>query len=666
MKIFNSASSLKNAPRQWFSVNNAAKEAEPVEILIFDQIGKDWWTGDGVAAKDFAETLKGIPSNREIVVGINSPGGNVWDGLAIYNMLQQRKDKVTTRIDGIAASIASIIALAGKDTQIPENALMMIHRAWGMAVGNAEDMTKLAAELEKHDGILANIYVEKTGKSLKEIQDAMSEETWFTGKEAKEFGLANTLTKAVSVNASFDFSNCKNLPAALRGAGVNNQTVNTPTAPAAPLGGTTPTQTMTEPTAQVPVAPVAIAPSEPSGDVKALQASLDRIQNQLKAERENRISRDLDQLVIENRLTVDAAKEWLPKCIADESILASLKKLPQVSPGAEPVNGVITGGKSVARQALEGKTGKDRVEFLKNNWNALQRGGIPLTPMAANTVDTALTTDMLKSSFIVVLQNRLPALNNFTRNFGVDMAKPESKLQVPIVTAGGTAQEGATDFEDATNFVTTVDNVEIDPIRVTAGAHLTPAQLNSGITMQLVSAAKANEFADKIQGIVNAIITTSNFTATPVVSASGAFGQSEMNALWAVIAKAGTKNIMLHQDYFKQLLPGTLENFNALANNIPGWDNVSLNTYWTGAEANTYGFACAQEAIGIAAGLPLASPNRGAAGTIASTLTVPGLELTVELQEWYSNKTKTDWANWEVYFAAAKGDGSAGVLLKSQ
>ncbi|MFZ9364244.1 MAG: head maturation protease, ClpP-related, partial [Arenimonas sp.] len=221
----------------WFSIRDA-KPAEPVEILIYDQIGKDWFGGDGVSSKEFAEALKGIDNKRQIRVCINSPGGNVWDGLAIYNMLRARKENVTCRVDGVAASIASVIALGGGKLEMPKNSLMMIHDPSGLVMGNAEDMREMADQLEKHADILAGIYAEKSGKSREKMRSLMRDETWFTGDEAQAMGLCDFAMEPVKIAANFDFKAFRRVPAALA------KTNNTP--PQAAAGQHTPNKMQTE------------------------------------------------------------------------------------------------------------------------------------------------------------------------------------------------------------------------------------------------------------------------------------------------------------------------------------------------------------------------------------------------------------------------------------
>ena len=141
----------------------AASAGETATIQIFDQIGEDWFGGSGLSGKQFSDVLNEV-GNGPLLVEINSPGGNVWDGLSIYNQLRGRRAPVTTRVVGIAASIASIIALAGDKVEMADAALMMIHDPSGMASGTSEDMRKMADALDQHAQVLVGVYAKKTRK----------------------------------------------------------------------------------------------------------------------------------------------------------------------------------------------------------------------------------------------------------------------------------------------------------------------------------------------------------------------------------------------------------------------------------------------------------------------------------------------------------------------
>ena len=186
--------------KTWFTITNTAATSA-AEIDIFDSIGEY-----GVTAKDFSAQLKAIPSGRDITVRINSPGGSVFDGWAIFNMLAERRDRVTAKIIGVAASMASIVALAAKRVVAASNATIMIHNPAAITIGESSDMRETADMLDKMRGPLVRAYMTKTGKSEQAVEAAMDATTWFTAQEAKDWGLVDEITGAVQVAASFDLS----------------------------------------------------------------------------------------------------------------------------------------------------------------------------------------------------------------------------------------------------------------------------------------------------------------------------------------------------------------------------------------------------------------------------------------------------------------------------
>jgi len=178
------------------------KTDDTAEVWIYDEIGENFW-GEGITAKGFVSDLNKLDV-KNIDLHINSPGGNVWDGQAIFNAVQRHPAKVTTYIDGLAASIASTIALAGDEVIMADNSLMMIHNAWNGSMGNAKEHRATADLLDKVDDTLTGIYVNKTGKKESEIQSAMEDETWFTASEAVEFGLADSTSEGLDVAAKLN------------------------------------------------------------------------------------------------------------------------------------------------------------------------------------------------------------------------------------------------------------------------------------------------------------------------------------------------------------------------------------------------------------------------------------------------------------------------------
>ncbi|MGN7134568.1 head maturation protease, ClpP-related [Rhodococcoides corynebacterioides] len=190
----------------WWRINNAATDG-PTEILIYGEIGWSFWD-DSVTAIDFVNELREIDTDR-IDVRINSPGGDVFDGIAIMNALRAHKAKVTTYIDGIAASAASFIAMAGDDVVIRRNAEMMIHDAWGVSVGNAEDMREMSTRLDQISDNIASMYADKAGGGVAKWRTAMKTETWYSDKEALDAGLVDRIDKGTATQAAknrFDLS----------------------------------------------------------------------------------------------------------------------------------------------------------------------------------------------------------------------------------------------------------------------------------------------------------------------------------------------------------------------------------------------------------------------------------------------------------------------------
>lgn len=203
-----------------------ARSESEADVLIYEQIGEDFW-GDGISAKRLVQDLATLDVER-INLRINSPGGNAFDGQAIYNALVRHPATVTTYIDGVAASIASVIALAGERVVMAENALFMIHDPWGIAVGNVEDMMKMADLLDKCADTLVTVYARKSPRDRAELRDAMRDETWFSAAEAAEWGFVDEVEEPVQAAAlsRFDLKSLgfRNVPAALLGRAEDTDT----------------------------------------------------------------------------------------------------------------------------------------------------------------------------------------------------------------------------------------------------------------------------------------------------------------------------------------------------------------------------------------------------------------------------------------------------------
>lgn len=181
----------------------ASSKKDTAEIVMYGTIGEDdnW---DDVTAKQFSNDLKQYENYKNIDLRINSPGGSVFAGQAIYTMLKRHSAKITVYIDGVAASIASLIAMAGDKVIMPANAVMMIHNPWSFAIGNSSDMRKSADTLDKiRDSMLA-AYISKTGMDKDELIALLDEETWMTAETAVEKGFADEVEESVKIAACLD------------------------------------------------------------------------------------------------------------------------------------------------------------------------------------------------------------------------------------------------------------------------------------------------------------------------------------------------------------------------------------------------------------------------------------------------------------------------------
>ena len=176
--------------------NPAIRSAAPVDntISMFGPIGSDY-SDAGVTEKRIAAALRSI-GNQEVEVSINSPGGDFFEGVAIYNMLREHPAKVTIKVMGVAASAASVVAMAGDEIQIGKASSIMIHNSWTIGVGNRHDMTKLSSAMEIFDGAMADVYASSTGLDVAEIAVLMDAETWLKGEAAIERGFATALLPA--------------------------------------------------------------------------------------------------------------------------------------------------------------------------------------------------------------------------------------------------------------------------------------------------------------------------------------------------------------------------------------------------------------------------------------------------------------------------------------
>lgn len=190
-----------SAMERWNGGIKAAK-SDDNSISVFDVIGADWY-GEGVTASRIAASLRSI-GGAGVTVNINSPGGDMFEGLAIYNLLREYEGKVTVKVLGLAASAASIIAMAGDEVQIGRGAFLMIHNCWVYAMGNRHDLTQIATDMEPFDKAMNDIYGARTGLDTATIDAMMDAETYIGGSDAVDKGFADRLLSADEISDDDD------------------------------------------------------------------------------------------------------------------------------------------------------------------------------------------------------------------------------------------------------------------------------------------------------------------------------------------------------------------------------------------------------------------------------------------------------------------------------
>lgn len=697
----------------WLSYSPRASVHEPAVLQIFDQIGEDWFGGSGISAKAFSDALQSVGPGP-LVVEINSPGGNVWDGLAIYNMLRGRQAPVTTRVVGIAASIASIIALAGDTVEMAEASLFMIHDPSGMVAGTSEDMRKMANALDQHAEILAGIYTKRTGKTSAQIRAAMTAETWFTAQEAIQFGLADKITEQLAMAACWHpRAVTKTAPETVRsnlrrgleqyaeglaGDGLEKQTVLDAEALVA---GKAPTEDkirtanawwgrnerFLEAEANTPADVAANLWGGAAGRdwFKALYAQLEVEEGETtdntlstgstNAADDGATTAPTSQQTPHNMTdpnTVVAAAPSAPTALDIDAIVAKAvaaaisAKTPTAAPAPEPVAPVRIEnlGNALLEKHKGFQAGNDRRKFLVANHSELLRQSAIHAPQNANTFASGLVVDYLADAVITVAATRLALVSAFSRNVGLDNLRPRASVQVKKYTTGTAAQTNPTSWE--TNNDSTLAATAVTVNQISKNFTVTQQELNQGFMLSDLAAGSADLFAYGISDVLTALMVSGNYGAATVIGTAANFDTSDLPAILALAKNYRSKNLILDGGHIARLQFSSASNtfpdsrLELLANGRFGFDVVAENNRWTSAEANTAGFVCGPDAIAIASGLPV--------GMIAgefleqrAVTTANGLSCLLSV--WYSRASRAHMASYDIMFGAAAADTTQAEVL---
>lgn len=706
-----------NKKTDWLYYQPAASAGETATIQIFDQIGEDWFGGSGLSGKQFSDVLNEVGSGP-LLVEINSPGGNVWDGLSIYNQLRGRRAPVTTRVVGIAASIASIIALAGDKVEMAEAALMMIHDPSGMASGTSEDMRKMADALDQHAEVLVGVYAKKTGKTPEAIRAAMKAETWFTTQEAIAFGLVDKPIKQLAMAAKWHpRAVAKTAPPTVKsnlergirqyeeglgGSGLEEATV----IEARNLAkGEEPTEAKVkkavawwnrnerflEAEADTPADVAANLWGGAAGRdwFRALAAQME--EDEELAEPEDKIStgsndaggqngvtntpqpaQTTDTHMSDNTTVAAAAPAAAPAASVDlTAILAKLSaleaslKAPAAAPAPEPVRPVIQNlGNPLLEKHKSFQAGAERRKFLIENHSELIRQNQIHAPQNTNTFTSSLVVDYLADAVITIATNKLAMLDGFSRNVGLDNLRPRATVRVKRFTTGSVAQTNTSNFE--TNDDSTLVATTVSVNQITKSFSLTQQELNQGFQLADLAQGSADLFANGISDVVTALMVSANYDAPVTIGTAANFDTSDLPAILALAKNYRSKSLILDGGHLARLQFSAAANtfpdgrYAALANGKFGFDLIAENNRWTSAVANTVGFVCGPDAIAIASGLPV---GMIAGEFIEQRVVTTANGLSALLSVWYSRASRSHYASYDIMFGAGVGDATQAEIL---
>lgn len=678
-------------------------EAGAAEILIHGPIGKSIWSDEGVSGEDFTNALNKFPAGQKVTVGINSQGGSVADGLAIYNAIDRRSDDITARVDGYALSIASVFPLAASKVVSPKSSIWMIHKAHMWSNGNADQLRKDAEMLDTHDSVIATAYAMKTGKSESDVESAMESETWMTGEEAVAWGLADEMTEDTPSLASFDTTKFKNCPTNFRAVIACGNTKLAAAMAAklsAPSQGAASHQNNNDNMKKTIIALLkkhGIEAADNESD-EQLQAKLDRIpkredpptpppttpptgtidlasiQAAFLASERKRITAEVKRAA-EGKIPNDKLGWWIDLAVKDEAkTLEQIESMSAQHVGGNPIGIVFAGVDNPMDEIRKEKNPATRFKRVRDDFKALfddacardmRRSG---RVEASNTYSATLVTNFLIDGAVTKLQNKWAALRTFVRDYSTDRYKPLATGQLKFVSAGPSVQTDATNFESGNS---TVDPCSITVHQYSSSINVSNSDLNSGLRMENLMEIGISKLADKIIEVATAPITTANFTTNAALTRSaGSFNWSDMQTLWGQLKKSTTHNALLDGEYLAQIInvPTQFQKSGV----VPGtqwaefgWDNIALNTDWTGAGTNVRGFACNPQAIGAVAGLPLVPPTIPGQTLTETSAIVPGVEIAIGSYSWFSLASRTMWMSYDIMFGAQLLDETAGVIIKS-
>lgn len=629
----------------WFSIKNVAGEG-PAEILIYNEIGKDWFTNDGTGAEEFINAASEVDPKRQLSVGINSPGGNVWDGLAIYHWLI-RRGNVTTRNDGLAASIAAVIMMAGTRAVMPKNARFMIHMAESGVVGRASDMRKQAEVVDGVDDSIANILAARSRQSRGEVLKMMEATTWMNGDKAKTLGFVDEVTDSAPMRNCFDLSRFKNAPI------VEPEPTNLAVQPNADGSA-----------ASISVAAVAVADGELTAPT----------QNQTKEN--NSMPEATPTPAVAN-----PPADFTP-VIAAINALGEKITTANSLPGTAPLtcaHRVENLGNPLVERFNNTFDVVEKAKLAKNLYNEVRKqlmianscGDVILTPdnrfdlndtkiRNANTVDAALANTILSSDAVTTMRTYFAPWTGFTRTVQMSPVSKRQTLEVPLVSSAGSMQTNATNYETGD---TTLAPIAITTAEYSKSFHVTRPQTNLGLQLSAHAPTHAKILGEGISALFTALMTNANYGADVVIGAAADFSATDLPAILAYGKNYTKTTLVIDGGHLAYLLPTSRESFVFGEPGAYGFDGgIYKNNLWTSGATDICGLVCGADAIvsawGQADGLP--------AGEAISQSNIDIMGFPVSVTVWFSRATREVWGSYQLIGGVAAGDKTQAEVLTTQ
>lgn len=628
--ILNDARPAGSAPQIHCLIRNKEDTSKPVEILIYDTIGKTW-DGEGFDLKDFADHLKGIDENRDLEVRVNSRGGIVDEGIAIYNRLKEWKGKTVAIVDGGAASIASVLIMGADEVHMPESAEILIHEAHALVVAevNGDDLDRLYDELKPRldsaSDRIAGIYAAKSGRSREEMRNYMRKTSIFNGRQAKELGLCDVLTDAIPLynftpeeisrfrvemgrkpptkpaqNSGATASPMKKkLLALLNKHGIkasDNKALDTLNLEELfALAETSITNgalkqadydaTLVE--AKAPPPPVPAPAADPT--IANLQQTVNQLLKLNEGEKRTRITAEIDTLISNSQLPGAQREKFIARAMADESILEEYRALPSVPPGVEPLNNSIEitandprdiekavlrnfGGTNIldAKQAQE--RGRLRAQIITKNFDRI----LPI--MNTNTVSSDLKRTVILQQMIRAFAIKILPLSAFATAFNGIKLEGTDKVAVPyfpLITTTATDFNASNGYDTFANSNSDAKTITVDK-RKYLGLTWTSSELARQPFMDMGTAGMliADQLGLDVVNDILSIILLATYTNTAYAQPAGSFDSDDVMNLKGAADTANWpgagRSLVLNSAYDVNLLKdNAVKNAMAFGDNGP-------------------------------------------------------------------------------------------------